>query len=113
MGLEDLRHKMLLLSRQFGSELPAKIRELERLCEPLREPDAGPEAWAAARIAAHRMRGTAGTLGFKEVSAQAGRVEKRLVAMAAGEHDGDLESLWVWLAELAALCEIAGRESTE
>lgn len=56
---------------QYVGGLSAKVADLESLITR--------GAWEEARRAAHKLRGSAGTYGFAEVSAAAGAIEEALI----------------------------------
>ncbi|MCA9691204.1 MAG: response regulator [Myxococcales bacterium] len=82
----DLGGALDRLRAAYGQALPAKLDALERLCQEAQGDDA---ALTKARDAAHKLRGTAGSCGFHDVSRLAGRVELLL-----REHDERAQLRW-------------------
>jgi HPt (histidine-containing phosphotransfer) domain-containing protein len=71
-GARDELEKLLAAARaDFASRLDDKVRELHDL--------ASRGAWAEARRAAHKLRGSAATYGFPKVGAAAATMEEILI----------------------------------
>ena len=77
---EVTRSALAELAAEYAAELPGLIDELARLVDAAA---ADPAAVPHARAAAHRLRGTAGSYGFKAVGEAAGSIEDALEAGAA------------------------------
>ena len=77
---------------QFAGSLPAKTAELEGLLAR--------SAWADARRAAHRLRGSCGTYGFPSLSAAAGAIEDHLLEAGGAPGDAVLARIRERLAEI-------------
>lgn len=75
--------RLAKLREAYGAALPAKLAELRAA---LLVADSV-ETVAAARMLAHRLRGTAATYGFPEVSEACARIEDALEANAAPSPD--------------------------
>jgi HPt (histidine-containing phosphotransfer) domain-containing protein len=74
-GDESVGSALLAVRAEYAAELPALLATLAALVE---EAAARPEAAPPARLAAHRLRGTAGSYGFAAVGEAAGRIEDAL-----------------------------------
>jgi len=122
-----LASELAVLQREYALTLPAKVEELaaalKRARQPLSPPDVSPlgvegPPLGEARMLAHRLRGTAGSYGFREVGAAAERVEELLVKLLGDRAPRDV---WKHLEEaieetvrLAGLAEVqAKREPLE
>jgi len=77
---EGTRAALAELCAEYAAELPGLIDELARLAEAA---VADPAAVPRARVAAHRLRGTAGSYGFAAVGEGAGSIEDALEAGVA------------------------------
>ena len=75
MTNDDEDDVMAELRAEYAVELPAIVAALAALIGRAGE---GREAAARARAAAHRLRGTAGSYGFREVGVAAGEVEEAI-----------------------------------
>lgn len=69
---DDVERALAELRREYARELPAKV---SAIVEALARNDR-----ATATLLAHRLRGTAGSYGFAEVSAAAATIEAALEA---------------------------------
>jgi HPt (histidine-containing phosphotransfer) domain-containing protein len=79
---DDVDRSLAELSALYAAELPGLIQRLDELAAgAARSPDDA----RAVRVAAHRLRGTAGSYGFPAVGEAAGRIEDAL--------EGDLSRL--------------------
>jgi HPt (histidine-containing phosphotransfer) domain-containing protein len=86
---------------QFAASLPAKASEVASLVARA--------SWEAARRAAHRLRGSAGSYGFAEVGAACGAIEEALVA-ASNAPDEPARAALARLARTA--CDEAERAAS-
>jgi len=68
--VDEVDEELAALRRAYGRDLPAKARAVS---EALAKDDRG-----TAALLAHRLRGTAGSYGFAEVSVAAGSIEDAL-----------------------------------
>jgi len=75
--------RLAKLREAYGAALPAKLAELRAGLLAA----SSVETVAAARMLAHRLRGTAATYGFPEVSEACARIEDALEANAAPSPD--------------------------
>ncbi len=82
---------------QFAASLPAKVAELEALL--------GRAAWDELRRAAHKLRGSAGTYGFVDVSSLASAIEEVLLAVALAPGAAERDTV---AAEIRQLTVAAG-----
>jgi HPt (histidine-containing phosphotransfer) domain-containing protein len=78
-GHDDVQAALAVLRTDYAARLPALIQSLLDLVEEAGE---RPGVAEEARLLAHRLRGTAGSYGFVDVSEAAGRIED---AIEAGE----------------------------
>jgi DNA-binding response OmpR family regulator len=99
----ELAQLMAQLKAEYGAGLPAKLEELRKLVRLARAAPADPQARKAARTAAHKLAGTAGSYGFPEESITAAVVEAQAVQaerLSEPHSDAELEACWA-LAEAA------------
>ena len=97
----ELAQLMAELKAEYGDGLPAKLGELRRLVQLARAAPADGLALKAARTAAHRLAGTAGSYGFPEESGAAAVVEVQ--AMQAERASGE-ERLSCWAIAESDCC---------
>lgn len=90
------------LKRQYRERLPSRIEELGQALAAGR---ADPSRLEAARLLAHRLRGTAGSYGVPQVGEIAGRLEDLLAA--APQHEGSGRQLWYELETALADARLA------
>jgi diguanylate cyclase (GGDEF)-like protein len=81
---EDPSKGLARLRQEYARALPAKLDSLAAALDRLRETPGSADLLEAARLLAHRLRGTAGSYGFVDVSAAAGRIEDILVEAPPG-----------------------------
>lgn len=87
MSDEDLEAELAALRASYAESLPGKARAVAAATRlAVSDPDRSAEAIALA----HRLRGTAGAYGFREVSRAAGAIEE---ALHAGVQGAPLETL--------------------
>ena len=97
-GDADLMADLAELAAEYGARLGEKVRELAEMLERARSGKA--LADDDAYMLAHKLHGSAGTYGFSEVSAAAGRLER--VLRQGRDAPGTLD----WSAAQAALYEL-------
>lgn len=101
---DDLEAALEPLRKEYARALPARVGELGAAVTALRLNE---EGLPLARTLAHRIRGTAGTYGFSEVSESAGRIEDDLVDIEQGRLP--IAALWSSLNDaLDACARLAG-----
>ena len=89
----ELVRAMAQLKAEYGETLPAKLEELRLLVRAAGAAPADAQARRAARTAAHKLAGTAGSYGFPEESVTAAVVEAQ--AVQAERSDGPaLAACW-------------------
>jgi HPt (histidine-containing phosphotransfer) domain-containing protein len=66
---------MAALRDEYAQTLPARLEELSQAARLAREAAGDPECSRRVQALAHALRGTAGTFGFRDLSAAAGRIE--------------------------------------
>lgn len=98
-----IRAALVEMRGEYLRELPGKIARLGALLA--RAPDDA-DAFREARMEAHRIFGTSGSLGLEEVSAAAGRMERAMMSIS-GELAG---SAGDWSAVHAALREMEAHQ---
>jgi HPt (histidine-containing phosphotransfer) domain-containing protein len=89
--------------RQFAVSLPSKAADVEALVAR--------GAWAEARRAAHKLRGSAGTYGFAEVGAAAGAIEDTLLEGKDAPDAGARDRIALRLQEAHLEAERAARDA--
>jgi HPt (histidine-containing phosphotransfer) domain-containing protein len=89
--------QMQALKRQFGRQLPELLAELQQHFQA--------RDWPALRFAAHSLKGSAGSMGYPEVTRLAGEVEQ-----AVSEQPAELAGL---LAELEQYIKHAQQSSEQ
>ncbi len=88
------------LKSEYARNLPQKLRDLAGLCRQVRADPSSSSAAAEAQMRAHRLRGTAGSYGYREVGEAAGLVEDALArACQAGGGERD----WLEVEQALAL----------
>ncbi len=102
----ELAQLMAQLKAEYGDSLPAKLEELRGLVRLARAAPADGPARKAARTAAHRLAGTAGSYGFPEESITAAVVEAQ--AAQAERASGEQRSA-CWAVAESALDEALPR----
>ncbi len=75
----ELEALLAAAKADFASRIDDKLRELHELSKR--------EAWAEARRAAHKLRGSAATYGFPKIGAAAGAMEDVLVEAGPAPSD--------------------------
>lgn len=68
--------EMAALRDEYAQTLPARLEELSQAVRLAREAAGDPECSRRVQALAHALRGTAGTFGFRDLSAAAGRIEE-------------------------------------
>lgn len=92
MGDADLQRDLERLREDYRRKLPGKLEQLGALLRGARGAQArGP--LEAARHLAHMLKGTSGSYGFDEISAELSRIEDRLDRLLEWE---SAESPAVW-----------------
>ncbi|MBW2278582.1 MAG: response regulator, partial [Deltaproteobacteria bacterium] len=87
---EIAEQQLRILMRDYQEQLPAKLDQLAGLIRLARDPTADAEVYRELRSCAHGLHGTAGTLGFGEVSSVASRVEQAAKQVLAGAKSSDV-----------------------
>ncbi len=105
----ELASMMAQLKTEYGGALPAKLEELRALVRLARAAPADGPARKAARTAAHKLAGTAGSYGFPEESITAAAVEAQ--AVRAERASGEQRSA-CWAVAESALDEVLPRQGT-
>lgn len=100
-----IRAAIAEMRAEYLRELPEKLAALVVLAARAKEDD---DAFREARMEAHRIFGTAGSLGLDAVSAAAGRMERAMMAIAGEQVEGDVADAWRVVAE--ALGEMQARQ---
>ncbi|KKO47115.1 histidine kinase [Arsukibacterium ikkense] len=71
----ELDPQLQALKRQFGRQLPILIAELQQYWQA--------ENWSALRFAAHSLKGSAGSMGYPDVTRIAGEIEQAVTRQPA------------------------------
>jgi diguanylate cyclase (GGDEF)-like protein len=85
----EFREAMALMRANFALELPAKVRRLSQAVIRARRSPASAFLVEEARGHAHRLRGTAGTYGFREVGERAGEAEDAIISAGQAPQEED------------------------
>jgi HPt (histidine-containing phosphotransfer) domain-containing protein len=101
----DLHRDLEQLREAYRRKLPGRLAELDALLNGARQGQAR-EPLEAARRLAHMMKGTAGSYGFDEISAELGRIEESLEVLLAGTSP---DSAVVWNAIEQAWTRVGDR----
>jgi HPt (histidine-containing phosphotransfer) domain-containing protein len=72
---KGLQEELAKLRRGFARSLPARLGELSRAAQLARDQPSDMERVHVIESQAHSLKGVAGTLGFEEISAAAGRIQ--------------------------------------
>ncbi len=83
--------QMLAVRRSYQAKLPQELEELQRLVEQVRSQNGPADQIEEAHKIAHTLHGTAGTLGFPEVSEAAMRIEESLKPLVRGVADATVD----------------------
>jgi HPt (histidine-containing phosphotransfer) domain-containing protein len=95
---------------EFAGKLPDRIEAVSRAIRAAGAAREDGELRDAARSVAHKLRGSAGSYGFPEISAAAGRIEEAFVDLR-GEVAADPAASWRVILEALAELERTGSES--
>lgn len=103
--------EMAALRADYAKTLPERLEELSRAVQLAREDPADDDRTRQVKALAHTLRGTAGTFGFRGLSAAAGRIEdaarRRLGQPGAASADGLADIEEGLLAARASLAQDA------
>jgi diguanylate cyclase (GGDEF)-like protein len=100
------------LKTEYARTLPQKLRDLCGFVREVRADPRDPSAAADALMRAHRLRGTAGSYGFREVGEAAGLVEEALArACLSGAGESDWAEVERALALTFSRAEVAATSS--
>lgn len=112
-ALDKLRKKLQRLAEAFAKELPGRVSSLEDAVTKARAEGEHAEALLEARAVAHRMKGTAGTFGFAEVSAKASEIEATADGMLQEKTYSAVDPRWDSIqARLGSLRRLAEQVAT-
>jgi HPt (histidine-containing phosphotransfer) domain-containing protein len=100
---ELIRAAFAELHVEFASKLPERVRVVAAAIRAAEASRDDAELRAQARGAAHRLRGSAGSYGFPEISATSARIEEALIALATTP-SGEVAAAWSTI--VAALDEL-------
>ncbi|MGO8995015.1 MAG: Hpt domain-containing protein [Polyangiaceae bacterium] len=110
MNADAVREALRELAREMAALLPERADAIAKAFERARaNPESG-EAREGLRVLAHRMRGSAGSHGFAELSRDAGVIEDEILAA------GSILTAEVWAllaARVAQICAEASRAARE
>lgn len=81
----DPGRQMMEVRRSYQEKIPVELEMLERMLARLRDEGGDSCALEEAHKIAHTLHGTAGTLGFPEVSESAARIEMQLKPLVSGK----------------------------
>lgn len=91
--LKDFETMFLALVQKYARVLPSKLTELAQAVEKAKSNPSDVEACAEVRSQAHKIKGTGGSLGFRQVGEIMAFIEAAAVAMPDKPHD---EQLLLW-----------------
>jgi HPt (histidine-containing phosphotransfer) domain-containing protein len=92
---DDVRAALVELARELATVLPARADAIAAAFARARANPESSEAREELRGLAHRMRGTAGSHGFHDLSVEAGSIEDEILSRAGSVIP---ESAWALLA---------------
>lgn len=95
--MNTFEEELAALKAEYAQNLPKRIADLEASFE---QAVAG-AGWADVRVRAHKLRGSAGSYGFDDVSRLAGELEDAVKPVVAGTASAEPESLRRLLSALA------------
>ena len=91
-GETDTERQLVMVRRSYNEKIPYQLNDMEKALDTARQSPEDLESVKQAHSMANSLRGTAGTLGFIEVSQAVGKIEETLKSMLAGD-PGD-EGSW-------------------
>ncbi len=86
---ENTQSLLTEVRRSYQEKLPKELARLEQMVKTARKNPSDLEATSEAHRLAHSLHGTAGTLGFAEVSQAAAQIEEVLKRVLAGTNESD------------------------
>jgi HPt (histidine-containing phosphotransfer) domain-containing protein len=111
----SLANALEALRQKYRASAPQLVAPFRELAQRLAVDPGSPAAAEAVRAAAHRLRGTAGSYGFAQVSQLASTLEHRAAGWGGGGNGPvsgvDLESRAALVAQFADALEVAFRAS--
>ena len=87
----DPGRQLMEVRRSYQEKIPVELEMLERMLERFRDEGGGSCALEEAHKIAHTLHGTAGTLGFPEVSESAARIEMQLKPLVSGKAESRVD----------------------
>jgi HPt (histidine-containing phosphotransfer) domain-containing protein len=80
----DLESNLLRIREGYGRKLPGKLAELAEQLRGAREERAPVQRLGTSGLLVHKLKGTSGSFGFEEVSAELERIELQLERLLSG-----------------------------
>lgn len=110
--MRDFRNMFLVVQTKYVMGLPAKLADLRLAVEQARACNGEIESLKRARMHAHKMNGTAGSLGYRQISEPMRAIESTYDAMMADElADAEQrEQAWLEIERQFVLAAQAGKE---
>lgn len=112
MTAEAVRNAIRELARELAVLLPARAEAITIAFERARASPENLEARETLRVLVHRLRGSAGSHGFDELSREAGLIEDCLLAEGESLAErGTWQRLAAWVGEIRTGAERAASEA--
>jgi diguanylate cyclase (GGDEF)-like protein len=94
--MQDFRNMFLMVQTKYVRSLPAKLEELKASIERARDSHADKELLGETRMLAHKLHGTAGSLGYRQISEPMRIIETVLDGFIDGslKSNGEQEAAW-------------------
>ncbi len=84
MSNPDLERNLRRIREGYGQKLPGKLAELAEHLRGAREERAPEQRLATSGLLVHKLKGTSGSFGFDQVSAELARIEAQLERLLSG-----------------------------
>jgi HPt (histidine-containing phosphotransfer) domain-containing protein len=85
MPAGDLQEAMQRFQQEFAQQLPARLQEARQLLDACRASPGNEERLRELHRCVHKLAGSAGTFGMREMSQQARVIEEQLEVLSAQE----------------------------
>ena len=84
MSEPDLERDVRRIREGYGQKLPGKLAELAEHLRGAREEGAPEQRLETSSLLVHRLKGTSGSFGFDQISAELARIEAQLERLLSG-----------------------------